>query len=67
MQDKPRVGISSCLLGHRVRYEGGHKREPLLKMVGKFVEWIPVARNSRSAWECRASRFASKRAPKVSA
>ena len=42
MQDKPRVGISSCLLGHRVRYEGGHKREPLLKMVGKFVEWIPV-------------------------
>ena len=42
MQEKPRVGISSCLLGHRVRYDGGHKREPLLRMVGKFVEWIPV-------------------------
>ena len=43
MQRKPRVGISSCLLGHLVRFDGGHKREPLLsKKVGKLVEWVPV-------------------------
>lgn len=43
MQGKPRVGISSCLLGHLVRYDGGHKREPLLlKKFGKLMEWIPV-------------------------
>ena len=43
MQEKPRVGISSCLLGHLVRFDGGHRREPLLsKEVGKLVEWIPV-------------------------
>lgn len=26
MPAKPRIGVSSCLLGHRVRYDGGHKR-----------------------------------------
>lgn len=25
MQDKIRLGISSCLLGHNVRFDGGHK------------------------------------------
>ena len=25
-----RIGVSSCLLGNRVRYDGGHKREPFL-------------------------------------
>lgn len=26
MPAKPRIGVSSCLLGHRVRYDGEHKR-----------------------------------------
>ncbi len=26
MPAKPRIGVSSCLLGQRVRYDGGHKR-----------------------------------------
>ena len=40
---KPRVGISSCLLGERVRYDGGHKRsEWLVDVVGREVEWVPV-------------------------
>ncbi|MDE0035311.1 MAG: DUF523 and DUF1722 domain-containing protein [Deltaproteobacteria bacterium] len=26
MPAKPRIGVSSCLLGHGVRYDGGHKR-----------------------------------------
>lgn len=40
---KPKLGISACLLGHRVRYDGGHKREHFLTdLFGKFVEWIPI-------------------------
>ena len=38
-----RLGISSCLLGQRVRYDGGDKRAPLLsEVVGARVEWVPV-------------------------
>ncbi len=38
-----RVGISSCLLGDRVRYDGGHKRDDyLVDVVGRYVEWVPV-------------------------
>jgi len=38
-----RVGISACLLGHHVRYNGGHKRDALLvETFGPFVEWVPV-------------------------
>jgi len=42
-QPRPRVGISSCLLGSCVRYDGGHKRnESLLGTLGSLVEWVPV-------------------------
>src|SRR5207244_9302051 len=38
-----RLGISACLLGHEVRYDGGHKRDPFLaETLGRFVEWGPV-------------------------
>jgi uncharacterized protein YbbK (DUF523 family) len=38
-----RVGISSCLLGEAVRYDGGHKRSPvLLERLGGRVEWVSV-------------------------
>jgi uncharacterized protein YbgA (DUF1722 family)/uncharacterized protein YbbK (DUF523 family) len=38
-----RVGISSCLLGEAVRYDGGHKRDGFLTgTFGSFVEWVPV-------------------------
>src|SRR5437762_7101021 len=38
-----RLGISACLLGHEVRYDGGHKRDPFLaETLGPFVEWVPV-------------------------
>jgi FdhD protein len=39
----PKVGISACLLGQRVRYDGGHKLDSLLTgELGKLVEWVPV-------------------------
>jgi len=38
-----RVGISACLLGEEVRFDGGHKRDPFLtEEFGRFVEWVPV-------------------------
>ena len=38
-----RIGISSCLLGQAVRFDGGHKRhEFLTDTLGSFVEWVPV-------------------------
>jgi uncharacterized protein YbgA (DUF1722 family)/uncharacterized protein YbbK (DUF523 family) len=38
-----RIGISACLLGETVRYDGGHKRDAFLAdTFGRFVEWVPV-------------------------
>lgn len=38
-----RVGVSACLLGERVRWDGGHKRDRfLVDLLGKFVEFVPV-------------------------
>ncbi len=40
---KLRIGISQCLLGDPVRYDGGHKRDALLAdTLGRQVEWVPV-------------------------
>jgi uncharacterized protein YbgA (DUF1722 family)/uncharacterized protein YbbK (DUF523 family) len=38
-----RIGISSCLLGESVRFDGGHKRNDFLtEILAPFVEWIAV-------------------------
>jgi uncharacterized protein YbgA (DUF1722 family)/uncharacterized protein YbbK (DUF523 family) len=38
-----RIGISACLLGEEVRFDGGHKRDHFLTdVLGAHVEWIPV-------------------------
>lgn len=38
-----RLGISACLLGDEVRYDGGHKRDTFLTTaLGPFVEWVKV-------------------------
>ncbi|HKE11230.1 MAG TPA: DUF523 and DUF1722 domain-containing protein [Myxococcota bacterium] len=38
-----RIGVSACLLGHEVRFDGGHKRDCLLiDTFSPFVEWVPV-------------------------
>ena len=38
-----RIGISQCLLGDKVRYDGGHKRDSfLIEALGWHVEWVPV-------------------------
>ena len=38
-----RIGISACLLGENVRFDGGHKLDRFLRdTLGKFVEYVPV-------------------------
>ena len=38
-----RIGISACLLGQQVRFDGGHKRDAFLtETFARFVEWVPV-------------------------
>src|SRR5215218_1074358 len=40
---KIRIGISACLLGQEVRYNGGHKRDAFLTdTFGRYVEWVAV-------------------------
>jgi uncharacterized protein YbgA (DUF1722 family)/uncharacterized protein YbbK (DUF523 family) len=38
-----RILVSACLLGEKVRYDGGHKRDLfLLETLGPLVTWVPV-------------------------
>ncbi len=43
MSKLPRVGVSSCLLGQRVRYDGAQKTVPWVGTVlSEFVELVPI-------------------------
>jgi len=44
VDDEPiKIGVSSCLLGARVRFDGAHKRSDfLVDTLGNFVEFVPV-------------------------
>lgn len=43
MEAAIRLGISSCLIGERVRWNGAHKLDRFLTdTLGKFVEYVPV-------------------------
>ena len=38
-----RLGISRCLLGDEVRFDGGHKQDHFLTdVLGRYVEWVSV-------------------------
>ena len=38
-----RIGISACLLGEEVRFDGGHKLDTFLTdILGPLVHWVPV-------------------------
>ena len=43
MNDRPRIGVSACLLGEAVRYDGGHKAAPgLVAALRAFAELVPL-------------------------
>jgi uncharacterized protein YbbK (DUF523 family) len=47
---KPRLGISACLLGEKVRYDGGDKRDCFLaETFGRHVERISALERNRSS------------------
>ena len=38
-----KIGVSSCLLGNKVRYDGGHKLDRFLRdTLGQYVSFVPV-------------------------
>ena len=38
---RPKLGISACLLGQAVRFDGGHKQDLfLINTFGQFVDWV---------------------------
>jgi uncharacterized protein YbgA (DUF1722 family)/uncharacterized protein YbbK (DUF523 family) len=41
--EKIKLGISTCLLGENVRYDGGHELDSFLRdTLGQYVEYVPV-------------------------
>lgn len=41
--NKPLIGISRCLLGDKVRYDGGHQLDRFLRdTLGQYVEYVPI-------------------------
>ena len=51
MSRRPRVGISRCLIGDEVRYDGTHRLdERVIELLGPYVEWVPVCPEVESAW-----------------
>ena len=43
MDERIRLGISTCLLGEQVRYDGQHKRDAYLTdTLGRYMEYVPV-------------------------
>lgn len=43
MEGEIRLGISSCLLGENVRFDGGHQRDRfLVDTLGAYVTYVPV-------------------------
>lgn len=43
MTDKLRLGVSACLLGESVRYDGQHKRDSfIVDTLGRYVDYVPV-------------------------
>jgi uncharacterized protein YbgA (DUF1722 family)/uncharacterized protein YbbK (DUF523 family) len=43
MAEKIKLGVSACLLGKKVRYDGGHKRDRFITdILSRYVEYVPV-------------------------
>jgi uncharacterized protein YbgA (DUF1722 family)/uncharacterized protein YbbK (DUF523 family) len=43
MENRIRIGVSACLLGQPVRFDGGHKHDRYLTgTLGQYLEFVPV-------------------------
>jgi len=53
-----RLGISTCLLGEEVRYDGGHKLDRFLRdTLGEYVEYVPVCPEVEAGFEIPREAF----------
>ena len=49
LMEKLTLGISSCLLGNKVRYDGGHTLDHYVtETLGQYFHWIPVCPETES-------------------
>ncbi|ROR29543.1 DUF523 domain-containing protein [Inmirania thermothiophila] len=40
---RPRIGVSACLLGETVRYDGGHRRDPVVaEVLARTFDLVPL-------------------------
>ena len=52
MEDLIKIGISACLLGEKVRYDGGHKLDRFIKnTLGQYLEFLPGKEKSNKLVE----------------
>ena len=43
MEERIRMGVSACLLGQQVRYDGGHQHDRYITdILGEYLEFVPV-------------------------
>jgi uncharacterized protein YbbK (DUF523 family) len=43
MEERIRMGVSACLLGQQVRYDGGHKHDRYITdILGEYLEFVAV-------------------------
>jgi uncharacterized protein YbgA (DUF1722 family)/uncharacterized protein YbbK (DUF523 family) len=43
MDEKIKLGVSACLLGQEVRFDGGHKRDRFITdILSQYVDYVPV-------------------------
>ncbi len=54
-----KIGISACLVGQPVRFNGGHKESRLCsETLAQHFELVPVCPEMAIGWVCRAKRSA---------
>ncbi|MCD6294805.1 MAG: DUF523 domain-containing protein, partial [Deltaproteobacteria bacterium] len=43
MENRIKLGVSACLLGENVRYDGDHKLDRFIRdTLGEYVDFVPV-------------------------
>ena len=53
-EKKPLIGISRCLLGDEVRFDGGHKRSRyIIETLGQHFDWLRVCPEVELECPCR--------------
>ena len=58
MNENFKLGISTCLMGESVRYDGGHKLDRyLVNILGKYIDYVPVCPEVESGFSIPREAF----------